>query len=240
MITQMYPEVSMRPPEGVAHRMLYIELLVDISGSMRVDGKIEALNQAVHNALPDIRKTAKGHPEAKINLMAISFGDNANVVVEPTPLESFVWHDIRAKNEGTNMGAAFEKAAEEFDKLTATRGYPPVVGLISDGGASHNWRPGAERLLRTWWGKHAQRVAIAIGQGADLKMLHEFMGGDPERPPLYADTPQKLCEAMRFVTVEMSQAVIKSQSQVGSSGVVMNLPAVPASLKPTGASWVKP
>ena len=47
-----------RPGATLAARPLHFIFLLDGSGSMSVDGKIDALNDAIRGALPDLRELA--------------------------------------------------------------------------------------------------------------------------------------------------------------------------------------
>lgn len=241
MIAHYASNVSIRPGEGgIANRDFHLWIFADRSGSMLTGGKIQALNEAGRNVLPDLRKLARNVPEVRILLGVISFGDDAQVVAEPTAVDQFVWKDIAARNEHTNMGAAFELLARQFDNLKASHMYEPAAILISDGMATGPWRPGLDRMLSTRWGRDAQRFAIAIDSDSDIKMLHEFMGNDPEREPFYASTPEKLCAALRFVTMAGTQAIVNARSQVSGSVLKPDLPETPIDFKPTGDSWVQP
>ncbi len=58
------------------------------------------------------------------------------------------------------------------------RGMPPILVLVSDGQPTDNFNSALERLVRMRWGAKTVRIAIAIGDDADIGVLQQFMGGD--------------------------------------------------------------
>ena len=84
-------------PEGTpVKRTLHFFWLTDYSGSMS-GAKIATLNQAIREALPELRQAVTAHPEVQILMRAIKFADSASWHVGPTamPLEQFVWPELR-------------------------------------------------------------------------------------------------------------------------------------------------
>ena len=59
--------------------------------------KIAALNQAIREALPELRQVVMAHPEVQIMMRAIKFANSASWHVGPTAvsLEQFVWPELR-------------------------------------------------------------------------------------------------------------------------------------------------
>ena len=72
------------------------------------------------------------------------------------------------------------------------RALPPVLVLISDGQPTDDFGKGLEDLLGQPWGKKAVRVAIAIGDDADLEVLR---ASSPTRrsTPCRPTTPRPWC-----------------------------------------------
>ena len=83
-------------PEGaIARKSLQFFWLTDCSGSM-TGKKIATLNQAIREALPEIRSVVSGHPEVEVSMRAIRFADDAEWHVGPKalPIEQFVWPEL--------------------------------------------------------------------------------------------------------------------------------------------------
>ena len=86
--------MNKRPGGRLASRPLHFIWILDCSGSMKTDGKIQALNTAIREALPHIRAAANQNPEAEVLLRAITFSSGAQWhVAQPTPVEEFRWVD---------------------------------------------------------------------------------------------------------------------------------------------------
>jgi hypothetical protein len=59
--------------------------LLDISGSMSVDGKIQALNQAIRESIPQMRSAARDNPNAQLLVRALTFSAEHAGMADPTP-----------------------------------------------------------------------------------------------------------------------------------------------------------
>ena len=64
---------KVRPGGVISTRELHFFWIVDCSGSMTVDGKIQSLNNAIREALPHMKTEADQNPHAKMILKAIKF-----------------------------------------------------------------------------------------------------------------------------------------------------------------------
>ena len=86
-----------RPGGELATRPLHFFWLADCSGSMSVEGKIQALNNAVREALPQMRAVADENPNAQVLVRALKFSHGAEWHL-PTPQDvlNFEWKDLAA------------------------------------------------------------------------------------------------------------------------------------------------
>ncbi len=66
----------------------------------------------------------------------------------------------------------------------------------ADGQPTDDFSSGLKALMDQQWGKRAVRMAIAIGQDADFRVLQRFIGNE-ERKPLRANDPEALVEQIR-------------------------------------------
>ena len=153
-----------RPGGELATRPLHFIWIADCSGSMATDGKIQALNYAIRNAIPDMQKVADENPNAQVLVRAIKFSSGAQWhVSQPTPAADFEWTDLSADGV-TDMGKALSMVADQLKIPPMTdRALPPVLVLISDGQPTDDFESGLEMLMEQAWGKKAVRIAIAIG-----------------------------------------------------------------------------
>src|SRR5438128_4399777 len=178
--------MSMRPGGELATRPLHFIWIADCSGSMDVDGKIQSLNTAIKEAIPHMQDVADENPNAQVLVRAVKFSDGAQWhVSQPTDIADFKWDDLEAGGV-TAMGMALGIVADQLKIPPMTdRALPPVLVLISDGQPTDDFGSGLKLLMDQPWGRKAVRLAIAVGEDADLDVLTKFTGNS-EIPPLQA------------------------------------------------------
>jgi uncharacterized protein YegL len=224
----------------MATRPLHFIWIADCSGSMSVDGKIQALNTAIREAIPHMRSVADENPNAHVFVRAIKFSSGAQWhVSQPTDIADFKWADLVADGV-TDMGRALTMVADQLKIPPMTdRALPPVLVLISDGQPTDDYMSGIKAVMDQPWGKKAVRIAIAIGEDADHEVLQKFIG-HPELKPLQANNPEALVKHIRWVSTAVlkSASAPASQSKDAPAGMNVPLPAAPASTGPSSADDV--
>lgn len=192
---------------------------------MKVDGKIQALNNAIREAIPHMQKVSEDNPNADILIRAIKFSDGAEWHIgQPVKIKDFKWTDLTADGE-TYMGKALSLIAEQVQMLPS-RGLPPVLVLISDGQPTDDFDKGLKALLDQPWGKKSVRIAIAIGDDADLGVLQKFIGSTDKRPYKANDPDAIVREIKLRSTVALKESaafketpVIRAQAKQASDDV---------------------
>jgi uncharacterized protein YegL len=216
----------MRRPGGeLATRPLHFIWIADSSGSMSQDGKIQALNTAIHEAIPHMQKVADENPNAQVLVRALKFSNGAQWhISQPTDVADFRWTDLEAEGV-TDMGKALSMVAEQLTIPPMTdRALPPVLVLISDGQPTDDYKKGLQELMDQPWGKKAVRIAIAIGTDADLDVLQKFIG-NPEILPLQANNPESLVKYIRWVsTVVLKSASAPASQTAADPSTAANVP----------------
>ncbi len=197
--------MSRRPGGELASRPLHFIWIADASGSMQQDGKIQALNNAIREAIPHMKKVADDNPNAQVLVRAVKFSDGAQWhISQPTPVADFAWNDLPAEGE-TDMGKALSLVAEQLKMPPMSeRALPPVLVLISDGQPTDDFEKGLKDLLDQPWGKKAVRIAISIGQDADNDVLQKYIG-HPEMKPLAANSPEALVKHIKWASASPFQ-----------------------------------
>jgi uncharacterized protein YegL len=210
--------VIRRPGGELATRPLHFIWIADCSGSMASHGKIQALNNAVREAIPHMQQVADENPNAQVLVRAARFASGAQWHLgQPTPVGDFKWDDLKAGGT-TDMGKALALVAGQLKiPPMSDRALPPVLVLISDGQPTDDFGKGLDALLSEPWGKKAVRVAIAIGDDADLDVLRRFIG-HPEIEPLQANNPEALVRHIRWVSTAVLQAASSPASQTAAAG----------------------
>lgn len=194
-----------RPGGVMAKRPLHFIWLLDCSGSMSIRGKIDALNTAIRELVPHMRRASSENAGAEVLIRAIRFSTGAQWhIPQPTLLSEFHWRDLNAEPESrTDMGAALRMVADEMKMPPMSpRALPPALVLISDGRPTDDFDGGMQALLATPWGKASTRLAIGIGGDSLPKNLKRFIG-NPDIPVLQADYTDALVEYMRFVSTSV-------------------------------------
>lgn len=214
-----------RPGGELATRPLHFFWICDCSGSMSADAKIQSLNTAIREAIPHMQAVADENPNAEVLVRALKFSNGAQWhISQPTPVADFKWVDLTA-NGVTDMGKALAMLAEQLAMPPMTeRALPPVLVLISDGQPTDDFAGGLKALLDRPWGKKAVRIAIAIGEDADLEVLQRFIG-HPEIKPLQANNSEALVNYIRWVsTVVLKSASSPASQMSGSASPALNVP----------------
>lgn len=211
----MKQQVIKRPGGELAARPLHFIWIADCSGSMGQDGKIQALNNAIREAVPHMQKVASENPNAKVLVRAAAFSSGAKWHIgEPVPVEEFQWKDLSARGV-TDLGEALTLVADALKIPPMTeRALPPVLVLISDGKPTDEYQRELNALMQLPWGVKSVRMSIAIGEDADTGVLQEFMGHD-DFPPLQANNPESLVRHIRWVSTAVLQS---ASSPAGSAG----------------------
>lgn len=211
------------PGGEISNRPLHFIWLCDCSGSMS-NGKIEVLNRAIRESLPEMKRVADENPNANVLVRAVKFSDGAQWhVPTETPVNSFNWTDLTAGGL-TDMGKALFLVAEQLKMPPMTdRALPPVLVLISDGQPTDDFGSGLRALMNEPWGKRAVRIAIAVGQDADKDTLQKFID-HPELRPLEANNAETLVRYIKWASTAVLKAASSPASQIGTpaTSVVSN------------------
>jgi uncharacterized protein YegL len=188
-----------RPGGAMAPRALHFIWILDVSDSMNTDNKIQSLNNALREAIPAMQEAARSHPEARVLVRAVKFADGAQWHIPvATPIEDLQWEDLQARGE-THLGAALRMVADGLRGLPVERGLPPHLVLISDGFPTDDWKAGLKALMAQPLGYAAIRLAVAIGQDADVKVLEDFIG-NREFQVLRANNAASLAQKIIFAS----------------------------------------
>jgi uncharacterized protein YegL len=194
-----------RPGAALASRPLHVIWIVDCSGSMRTEGKIEAVNVGLREAISGIRQVANEHPYARVLVRCLAFSSDVRwVLAIPTPLDEVPPIELHAGGL-TNLGAALTEVAHQMRVPPMDpRSLPPTIVLISDGRASDNFKAGLGNLLAEPWGAKAVRVAVAIGPDADHESLARFVGR-PGIEPFQADDAAQLRHLIKWASTSAAR-----------------------------------
>ncbi len=198
---------------SVPRRTMTLFFLIDTSGSM-AGNKIGAVNDAIVNVLPMLEDISSTNPDAEIKVAAIEFSNGTKWLYnEPKSVEDFKWIDVQAGGL-TSLGEACLELNSKLSRSgymkSASGSYAPAIILLSDGGPTDNFDGGLQTLQGNNWFKNAIRIAIAIGDDADLDLLSRFTGNS--EAVIKVQNIDALKQIIRIVAVTSSQIGSKSSS----------------------------
>lgn len=232
--------MSKRPGGQLATRPLHFIWMADASGSMKEDGKIQALNMAIREAIPHMQKVASENPNAQVLVRAIKFASGAQWhISQPTAVDDFKWVDVKADGV-TDLGKALSMVADQLKIPPMTdRALPPVLVLISDGQPTDSFEKGLKKLMKQPWGKKAVRIAIAIGKDADYGVLQKFIGHN-EIKPLQANNPESLVNYIKWVSTAVLKSASSPASQAASTSPLATAGPPPVPVVASGGDVAAP
>lgn len=152
-------------------KLLNIFFVVDISGSMRADRRIQAVNEAFTQMVPALRQVQLDcMSEFELRIAIMTFDENARWIVAPTPILEYVHEEIECSQWVTYFSRAFRTLGDKLSRseYMAYTGKiaTPYIMLMTDGEPTEedNYRPELDKLLENGWFKAAQRFAVLIGK----------------------------------------------------------------------------
>ncbi len=191
-------------------RPLPIFVLADTSGSMKGD-KINELNLA----LRDMVSTLNGMDDimGKFQLSIIAFGGEEVRIIQPlSDIDGLALEELTAAGR-TPMGAAFECVSNMIEDrdVVSSRAYTPTIVLISDGLPTDcteemyhkknyfDWES-LKMLHNGERSSKCQRLALGIGEDADIDMLKAFID-NPEVPVIKTNDASGITKFFKWVTM---------------------------------------
>lgn len=189
-------------------KILPIIALLDTSGSMSGDGKIQQLNIAVKDMLNSFKNEQS--IQAEIQIAIITFGGTAQIHTPLNPASTLSYTDLSAHG-GTPMGAALELAStiiEDKSKIPKNS-YRPTVILVSDGAANDTgWEAKLTNFTTTGRSSKCDRWSLAIGADADLGTMGKFLDTS-KKNVLFVDNAKDIHKFFKFIstcTIKRSQS----------------------------------
>ena len=181
--------------------------------------RIAVLNQAIEEMIATFAKEEQLEYEFLVSV--ITFGAVVQLHLPPTKASDVEWKLLEASGE-TPLGKAIATAKDliEDKKATPSRAYRPVVILVSDGKPTGSWETSFDSFVETGRSTKCDRIALAIGKGADEEMLKRFIAGTPN-PLFHAADADQILDIFQRVTMSVT---IRNKSKEPSKV----LPVVPS------------
>lgn len=164
------PQMNGMPTKGT-QKILNIFFVIDTSGSMRLESRIQAVNEAFIKMIPVLKKVQRDcMSKFELRIAIMTFDETARWIVAPTPILEYNHEEIECSQWVTYFSRAFRTLG---DKLTRNEymAYTgkiaePYIMFMTDGEPSKedNYEPELESLLENGWFQRAQRFAVLIGK----------------------------------------------------------------------------
>lgn len=166
------PQIGNMFTKGTA-KLLNMIFVVDISGSMRGHGRIQAVNDAFTKMIPALRQIQEDSmSEFELKIAIMTFDQDARWIVTPTPIMEYNHEDLLCSEWVTYFSKAFHKLGEkltrkEFMAHTGKLAQPYIM-FMTDGEPTpdDDYQPELDALLENGWFKASQRFAVLIGTDA--------------------------------------------------------------------------
>jgi len=180
---------------------LPVVLLLDVSTSMG-GADITDLNTAVKEMVADFAKAEKSEIELLVSI--ITFGAEVKLELPYTSASNIEWKDLQVSG-ATPMGTAFKMAKSmiEDKETTPSRAYRPTIVLVSDGAPNDEWQRPLQELVNEGRSSKCDRMAMAIGTGADNSVLNRFVEGT-ENGVFTAKDSSEIKKFFQFVTMSVT------------------------------------
>ena len=200
-------------------RVKTIFYLLDASGSMNNDGKIGALNQAMRDSIGELKSKESLNTAATIKIAVMVFSTYSYWLYDkPIEISEFPdWKDIEASGV-TDLGDALMKInanlhndAEGFMAETNSC-FTPAFVLISDGQPTDDWESALNIIKKNKWFKHADKIALAVGDCAQDEECIEVLTSFTESRDgiIRVDIADSLMKMIKFVTMVFSEGGSKA------------------------------
>jgi uncharacterized protein YegL len=191
-------------------RVMVLFYLIDTSGSMS-GTKIATVNSALEEVMPDLEGISQANDDAEIKVAIMTFSSGFDWVTATGPVSiqdasMLVAGGFEAAGL-TDLGSACleldKKLSQKEFLKSATGAFAPVILLFSDGAPTDNFSDGLNQLKTNNWFKLGIKIAIAIGEDADMGILQQFTSS--QESILKANDRKTLKKLIRTVSVRASQ-----------------------------------
>ncbi|MGX8715295.1 MAG: vWA domain-containing protein [Lachnospiraceae bacterium] len=154
-------------------KILNIFFIVDVSGSMRFEGRIEAVNEAFTRMIPALRQIQLDSiSEFELRIAIMTFDQYARWIVAPTPIMEYNHEEIVASQWVTYFSEAFKTLGE----VMTSKAYmahsgkiaEPYIMFMTDGFPTEDdiYQPALDDLKQNGWFRNSRRFAVLIGADA--------------------------------------------------------------------------
>lgn len=146
---------------------------------MNFNNSISYLNKAVSETLFFLKEKSE-NIDYTIKIAIIEYNRGCKWITEkPIAVQDYLYEDLIAQNV-SDVGSVLSELNSKMSRsefLSSPVGqYVPILIFTNDGESSDDYKKALEHLKQNKWFARGHKIAFAIGQCADLKMLSEIVG----------------------------------------------------------------
>lgn len=216
---------DIKEQEKIARKLLPIIYVLDTSGSMSGD-RIASVNAAMNETVEVLRDVSNNNPTAELKVGVLKFASGAEWITRDgfVFLEDFFWNDIDAGGL-TDFGSALDELNDKMSRskyLDSDVGYKvPVIIFMSDGEPTDDYETALNNVLSSnKWFKASTKIAIAIGDDANIEVLQKIVGN--KEAVIKVDDNETLKKLIRVVSVTASMIGSKSKTDSNSTNDIIS------------------
>ena len=216
---------DIREQETIARKLLPIIYVLDTSGSMAGD-RIAAVNTAMSETMEVLKDVSNNNPTAELKIGVLQFDTGAKWITNNgfVYMDDFYWNDLKAGGL-TDLGSALNELHNKLSRsafMDSSVGYKvPVIIFMSDGGPTDDYETALKKINDSnKWFKAATKIAIAVGDGANLDVLAKIVGN--QEAVIRVDDLESLKKLIRVVSVTASMIGSKSRTDSNSTGDIID------------------
>ncbi|MBQ8160151.1 MAG: VWA domain-containing protein [Clostridia bacterium] len=174
MSEEFMPAKGAIPVTGSTKALLTL-FIVDTSGSMTLDSRIEKVNEAFADIVKGLQQRQDDVGDSfTIFISILGFNQEAKWLVEPTPISEFNFHKIEASRYVTYFGEAMKEVNNQLSRskllLSKFKGKiaAPYIMFMTDGYPTEeeDYESIMDQIAQNAWFQGSQRYAVLIGEEA--------------------------------------------------------------------------
>ena len=216
---------DIREQETIARKLLPIIYVLDTSGSMAGD-RIAAVNSAMSETMEVLKDVSNNNPTAELKIGVLQFASGASWITQNgfVFMDDFYWNDLKAAGL-TDLGSALNELDKKLSRkefLNSDVGYKvPVIIFMSDGGPTDDYEKALKKILDSnKWYKAATKIAIAVGDEANIDVLQKIAGN--REAVIKVDDLESLKKLIRVVSVTASMIGSRSRTDSNTTGEILD------------------
>ena len=155
--------------EAIPRRNCVVFFIIQTSGGMH-GMMVESINQAMNEALCDLKALQNEYPDAQIQIAVLRFSSCAEWCLLPTDVENAEWASLYA--DGLNcFGAVCDSLNSKLSRVEFMNSpsgyYAPIIIPVVKGEPCDDYQRSIERLRNNKWFDSALKAAVLLSDYGD-------------------------------------------------------------------------